>query len=95
MNEALEKYVQLKKQIDALQKELDAVKDDALNAVKQDGGKVESDTVVASCRSRVSWEYTDAVSHLQNQVKALKKEEEASGAATKKESEFLVIKFKG
>ena len=57
------------------------------------GGKVEGDNVVASLRSRVSWKYTGAVADLNDRVKALKKEEEASGAATKSESEFLVLKF--
>ena len=94
MSEALDKYVELKRQIDELQKQLDDVKDEALKSVKDAGGKVEGDVATASCRSRVSWDYTTAVGELQDKVKALKKEEEKSGAATKKESEYLVLKFK-
>jgi hypothetical protein len=94
MNEALEKYVQLKQQIDELQKQLDEIKEDALKSVKEAGGKVESDVATASCRSRVSWEYSTAVGEAQDKLKALKKDEEKSGAATRKESEYLMLKFK-
>lgn len=95
MNEHLQRYADLRRQIQDLEAELEKCKKDATQHVQENGGKVESDTFAASFRSRSTWKYSDAVDKMKEDLKTLRKQEEESGTATKEEGAgYLVLKFK-
>ena len=88
----IQRYIDLRKQIEDLEAQLEELKPNIVDQVHQHGDKIEiGDYVLRSQVSR-SWTYTDAVDELQKQLTEKKRQEVAEGAAQlKKESRFVVM----
>lgn len=94
-NDAFQRYVQLKQEISKLEDELDLIKEKVFQAVDDAGGKVEDDAFVLKTQKRPKYKFSDEYEAKNKELKALKKDEIESGAATiDGYSEFVTVKMK-
>ena len=91
----LERYVELKREIAELEKELDSIKETIFKQVDGAGGEVAEDTFVLKIQRRPKYKFSDAYEAKNQELKDLKKAEIENGTATiDGHSEFVTIKFK-
>lgn len=94
-NEALERYVELKKQISGLEKELDELKDEVFSAVDKDGGEFVQDAYTVRSYKTPKYKYSADYDTKNNELKELRKAEVENGTAViDGYSEFVKITFK-
>jgi len=94
-SESLEKYIELKKQIGALEKELDALKDDVFQSVASDGGEVAGEGYPVRSYKTPKYSFSEDYEAKNAELKELRKSEIDSGAATVSGySEYVKITFK-
>ena len=91
----LERYVELKREISKLEKEMDELKESIFKTVDGAGGEVASDTYVLKSQKRPKYKYSDEYESKNKELKALKKTEVENGTAViDSYSEFVTLKFK-
>jgi len=94
MSKILKQYQETKGAIDILQKELDELKPKVVEILEDAEGKVEISGASFSLRSSITYQYSNKVINLGNEIKLLKKEEFENGTATiAKESSSPVMKI--
>ncbi len=92
---ALERYVELKREISKLEKELDEIKDSIFKVVDEAGGEVADAKFVLKTQKRPKYKYSDEYETKNKELKELKKEEVKNGTAViDGYSEFVTLKFK-
>ena len=92
---ALERYVELKREISKLEKELDEIKDSIFKVVDEAGGEVAEAAYVLKTQKRPKYKYSDEYETKNKELKELKKEEVKNGTAViDGYSEFVTLKFK-
>ncbi|MDB2685635.1 hypothetical protein N9Y42_00285 [Mariniblastus sp.] len=92
---ALERYVELKREISKLETELDTLKESIFKAVDTAGGEVAEEGYVLKTQKRPKYKYSDEYETKNKELKDLKKEEVKNGTATiDGYSEFVTLKFK-
>ena len=96
MSEAsLKRYVEIKKEIDKLEEELDLLKDKVFAAVDEAGGEIKDDAFVMKTQKRPKYKFSDEYEAKNKELKALKKDEIESGVATiDGYSQFVTLKLK-
>lgn len=96
MSEAsLKRYVEIKKEIDKLEEELDLLKDKVFAAVDEAGGEIKDDAFVMKTQKRPKYKFSDEYEAKNKELKALKKDEIESGVATiDSYSQFVTLKLK-
>ena len=86
----LERYIELRRQIAALEAEVDALKPTIAAHVHEVGDKLQFGGYIFRSQVSRSWNYSDAVAGLQKQLRAVKRKEVEQGVATiKKETRFV------
>ncbi len=91
----LERYVELKREISQLEKELDELKEAIFQTVDDAGGEVAEDKFVLKIQKRPKYKFSDDYETRNKELKDLKKAEIANGvAAIDGYSEFVTVKFK-
>jgi len=86
----LERIIELRQQISALEDELDELKSTLTPYVHEQGDKVACGDFVFRTSISRSWNYSETVAELQTQLRDKKREEVEQGIATiKKETRFL------
>lgn len=94
-NTALERYVAIKEEIGKLEDELDLLKDKVFQAVDEAGGKIDDDRFVLKTQKRPKYKFSAEYDAKNKELKALKKDEIESGAASiDGYSEFVTVKMK-
>ncbi len=94
-NAALERYVAIKEEIGKLEDELDLLKEKVFQAVDEAGGKIDDDRFVLKTQKRPKYKFSAEYEAKNKELKALKKDEIESGAATVDGySEFVTVKMK-
>ena len=94
-NEALERYAELKKQISALEKELDEIKTAVFESVESSEGVFESEGFVLKTQKRPKYKFSKEYESKNAELKELRKKEIDDGVATiDGYSEFVTVKFK-
>jgi len=92
---ALERYVELKREISKLETELDTLKESIFQAVDTAGGEVAAEGYVLKTQKRPKYKYSDEYEAKNKDLKELKKEEVKNGTAViEGYSEFVTLKFK-
>ena len=92
---ALERYVELKRQISKLENELDDLKDVIFKSVDTAGGEIAAESYVLKTQKRPKYKYSDEYETKNKALKELKKEEVKNGTAViDGYSEFVTLKFK-
>ncbi len=92
---SLDRYVELKREISKLEKELDELKDSIFKAVDTAGGEVAADSYVLKTQKRPKYKYSDDFEAKNKELKELKKAEVENGTAViSGYSEFVTLKFK-
>lgn len=92
---AIARYIELKSQISGLEKELDAIKDEVLNAVTTAGGEVAQDNVTLKKQQRPKYKFSEDYETKNAQLSEQKKAEIKEGIATiEGYSEFVTLKIK-
>ncbi|MDB4778213.1 hypothetical protein OAG68_02030 [bacterium] len=91
----LERYVELKREISQLEKELDELKEAIFRTVDGAGGEVAEDKFVLKTQKRPKYKFSDSYEAKNKELKDLKKAEISNGVATiDGYSEFVTVKFK-
>ena len=79
----IDRYIELKQQIDKLEDELDGLKDNIFKIVDAaDDNKIESDTYTLKSTRRVKYKYSQEYDAKNKELKALKKSEIENKIAT-------------
>ena len=92
---ALERYVELKRQISKLENELDDLKDSIFKSVDTAGGEIAAEGYVLKTQKRPKYKYWDEYETKNKELKEHKKEEVKNGTAViDGYSEFVTLKFK-
>jgi len=95
-NSALQRYVEIKQQIDKLEDELELLKEKVFQAVDEAGGKIDDDRFVLKTQKRPKYKFSAEYEAKNKELKALRKDEIESGSATiDGYSEFVTMKLKG
>ena len=90
---SLDEYLALKAQIDLLQARLDALKPAVVEALALEGGRVAYGGYEFCVRSRVVYQYSEAVAEAERRCRELKRAEEKDGTATVKSfTEFPFVR---
>ena len=91
----LERYVAIKEEIGKLEDELDLLKEKVYRAVDEAGGKIDDDRFTLKTQKRPKYKFSDEYEAKNKELKALKKDEIESGAATVDGySEYVTVKMK-
>ena len=92
----IDRYIELKQQIDKLEDELDGLKDNIFKIVDAaDDNKIESDTYTLKSTRRVKYKYSQEYDAKNKELKALKKSEIENKIATEDGfSEYVTLKLK-
>ena len=92
----IDRYIELKQQIDKLEDELDGLKDNIFKIVDAaDDNKIESDTYTLKSTRRVKYTYSQEYDAKNKELKALKKSEIENKIATEDGfSEYVTLKLK-
>ena len=92
---ALERYVELKREISKLETELDALKDSIFATVDTAGGEIAEEGYVLKTQKRPKYKFSEAYETKNKELKDLKKEEVKNGTAViDGYSEFVTLKLK-
>lgn len=92
---AIERYVELKRQISTLEKELNEIKDSIFKTVDEAGGEVAESAFVVKSQKRPKYKFSDDFETKNKELKELKKAEIENGIASiDGYSEFVTVKFK-
>ena len=92
---ALERYVELKREISKLETELDTLKGSIFAAVDTAGGEVATEGYVLKTQKRPKYKFSDEYETKNKELKDLKKEEVKNGTAViDGYSEFVTLKLK-
>lgn len=90
-----QRYVTLKQEISKLEDELDLIKEKVFQGVDEAGGKFDGDSYVLKTQKRPKYKFSDEYEAKNKELKALKKDEIDSGAATiEGYSEYVTMKMK-
>ncbi|MBN8588000.1 MAG: hypothetical protein J0L94_06710 [Rhodothermia bacterium] len=90
---AFRRYLALKSQIAQLEQELEVIKSEVFYHVSESGGKVTFEDFEFIEQYRRTFEYSEVIQQMENDLKMMKKNEEAQGVATlKKMTGFVVAK---
>lgn len=91
---ALIRYLELKAEIKRLKQELEDLQPTILNALwEEPENRTEYGGYELTVGMRKSYEYSERVARLQDELKALKKQEEADGTARlKRHTSFVVVR---
>ena len=93
-NSALERYVEIKQQIAALEKEMDELKGEVFKVVEGDDGSYEGDGFVIKTQKRPKYSFSSAYEAKNNELKELKKMEIENGTAKiESYTEFVTVRF--
>lgn len=91
----LQRYVEIKREISQLEKELDQLKTTIFQAVDGAGGEVAEEKFVLKTQKRPKYKFSSDYETKNQELKELKKSEIANGVATiDGYSEFVTVKFK-
>lgn len=92
----IDRYIEIKQQIDKLEDELDGLKDNIFKIVDAaDDNKIESDTYTLKSTRRVKYKYSQEYDAKNKELKALKKSEIENKIATEDGfSEYVTLKLK-
>ena len=94
-NSPLERYVAIKEEIGKLEDELDLLKEKVYQAVDEAGGKIDDDRFTLKTQKRPKYKFSSEYEAKNKELKALKKDEIESGAATVDGySEYVTVKIK-
>ncbi len=94
-SESIERYIELKQQISALEKELDALKEKVFADVDGKGGEIDEEKFVIRSYKSPRYKFSDAYEKKNTEVKELRKKEIEDGIATvESHSEFVKLTFK-
>ena len=89
----LDEYLALKGQIELLQARLDALKPAVVEALAMQGGRVHHAGYELCVRSRLVYDYSEAVAAAERHCRELKRAEEQNGTATVRSfSEFPYVR---
>ena len=90
---SLDEYLGIKAQLELLQARLDALKPAVVEALALQGGRLEHAGYEFCVRSRVAYEYSEAVAAAERRCRELKRQEEQNGTATVRSfSEFPYVR---
>ncbi len=91
----LERYIELKQQISALEKELDELKEEVFQTVDGQGGEVRDETYTIRSYKTPKYKFSETYETKNAELKELRKIEIEQGTATVDGySEFVKISFK-
>ena len=92
----IDRYIELKQQIDKLEDELDGIKENIFKIVDAaKDNKIESDTYTLKSTRRVKYKYSEEYDAKNKELKALKKSEIENKIATEDGfSEYVTLKLK-
>ena len=92
----IDRYIELKQQIDKLEDELDGIKENIFKIVDAaEDNKIESDTYTLKSTRRVKYKYSEEYDAKNKELKALKKSEIENKIATEDGfSEYVTLKLK-
>ena len=92
----IDRYIELKQQIDKLEDELDGIKENIFKIVDAaEDNKIESDTYTLKSTRRVKYKYSQEYDAKNKELKALKKSEIENKIATEDGfSEYVTLKLK-
>ena len=94
-NQAVDRYIELKQQIAALEKELDELKEDVFQSVDGQGGEIAGEGFTLRSYKTPRYKFSAEYESKNDELKTLRKSEIESGAATVDGySEFVKINFK-
>lgn len=94
-NPALERYLDLKKKIAELEKEMDEIKEEVLGFVNDQGGNMEDERFTAKVQKRPKYKFSDDYEKKNDELKELRKKEIDDGVATiESYSEFLTLRLR-
>jgi hypothetical protein len=94
-DQALERYVELKREISKLEKELDEIKESIFKTVDGAGGEVAEEGFVLKTQKRPRYKFSEEYETKNKELKELKKSEIDNGVASiDSYSEFVTVKFK-
>lgn len=92
---AVDRFIELKRQIGELEDELDKIKDDVFKVVDEAGGKSEYEGFTIRCNKKPKYEYSEEYQAKNDELKKLKKSEVEDGVATiSGYSEYVTVRFK-
>lgn len=92
----IDRYVALKSQLQAIQKELKELKPRVVAAISEAGGVVEENLGTVKVAKRPKWKYSDDVARLQEELKEKKKREREAGVAeVSDETAYLLVQRGG
>jgi hypothetical protein len=90
---SLDEYLRIKSQIDLLQARLDALKPAVVESLSVQGGRMQHAGYEFCVRSRVVYDYSEAVAEAERRCRDLKRAEEQNGTATVRSfSEFPYVR---
>ena len=94
-NPSLERYIELKKQISALENELAELKDDVFAYVETRGGSLEDERFTAKTQKRPKYKFSSDYESKNDELKALRKKEIDDGTAViESYSEFVTFRLR-
>jgi hypothetical protein len=79
---SLDEYLRVKAQLELLQARLDVLKPAVVEALSVQGGRVRHAGYEFCVRSRVVYDYSEAVADAERRCRELKRQEEQNGTAT-------------
>lgn len=90
----IQKYIEIKKEIDKLEEQLDAIKEDVLTITKESDDKIEGDNFVIKRVTREKYKFSDEYEAKNKELKELRKHEIAEKIAViDGETEYVTLKF--
>lgn len=94
-SESIARYIELKQQISALEKELDDLKETVFADVDGKGGEIDDEKYVIRSYKSPRYKFSDTYDKKNAEVKELRKKEIEDGVATiESHSEFVKLTFK-
>ena len=94
--DSLQRYIEIKRQIGDLERQLDELKDDVFKVVDKKGGEVADDSFVIRSYKKPKYKFSDNYDAKNDELKQLRKTEIDDGIATiDGYSEYVTVRFKG
>ncbi len=93
--DSLQRYIEIKRQIGDLERQLDELKDDVFKVVDKKGGEVADDSFVIRSYKKPKYKFSDNYDAKNDELKQLRKTEIDDGIATVDGySEYVTVRFK-
>ena len=93
--DSLQRYIEVKRQIGDLERELEELKGDVFSVVDAKGGEVADDSFVIRSYKKPKYKFSDNFETKNDELKQLRKSEIDDGVATiDGYSEFVTVRFK-